>query len=168
MRKSKQTSAASDVTMVGVADLKGPRTGHLIIHFSGKQWQKATSRLKRVQLDPAKDKPPQGGVAFVPVGPDRPDLGTVVLPDPCGNGCVKKTWPREDGLGRCDCGKPGIPTPSAGDGGAPQNTRGCTVVLVGGTFKCVGVGCGRNCKPEVHQFNFGSRILLGFVVCRCT
>jgi hypothetical protein len=124
--------------------------------------------LKRVQHDATTDELPGRGVAFVPVGPERPDLGTLVLPDPCGNGCVKKTWPREDGLGRCDCGKPNVPTPGPGDAGAPQNTRGCKVVLVGGKFKCIGIGCGRNCKPELHLFNLASRLMFGVVVCHCT
>jgi hypothetical protein len=167
MNTRKGVKSERSITLVNIDELKDPRTGHLIIHFDGKQWKKATSKFKRANLVLGKDKLPARSVAFVPVAPNRPDEDVFVLADRCGNGCVKQTWPEEDGLGRCDC-SPKIPMPSAGDQGAPQNLRGCSVVLRQGSFRCIGIGCGSNCRPELRFIKSGSRVLVGYVVCVCS
>jgi hypothetical protein len=164
MKTRKGFKIDTSITVVNVGKLKTPSRGHLLIHFDAKQWKKATAKLKSSDLVLGRDKLPEDAVAFVPVAPNRPDAGMLVLPDMCGNGCVKRTWPKEDGLGRCDCGQ--IPEPAPMDEDAPQRQNRCSVVLIAGTFRCVGVGCGRNCLPELRFLRFGS-FSYGFVVCVC-
>jgi hypothetical protein len=154
--KTRKSPQNQPVKLMNVADIKRRRTGHLLVHFTGPQWKIATGKLRTERFDSATHgKLP--GVDFSFVGPSSSDMGVITFPDPCGNGCVKSSYP-DDGFGRCDC------PPRTGGSKRILQRPGCNVVVVGRVIRCEGTDCHGSCRVVAVM----TTPRTGRLVCRCS